>query len=132
MGMFDYLICESPLLPQEHQSVAVWQTKDTPSQFLETYRISPDNRLIWEEVKYDGWVEGNPASTNLFDRLGHLKSTLMGDKPVPFHGYLTFYANAGSEFIEYRAKFTDDVCVLITRLDPTQPAPLLVPEAVLA
>jgi len=116
MGMFDYLICESPLLPPEHRSVATWQTKDTPSQFMETYRISPDNKLIWEEVRYDGWADGDPNATDLFSRLGHMKTTLMGDKAIPFHGYINFYAKAGSEFVDYRAKFTDDVCVAIVRV----------------
>jgi len=46
MGMFDYLSCEYPL--PEGAPVNGWQTKDTPAQYMETYRITRDGFLFDE------------------------------------------------------------------------------------
>ncbi len=48
MGMFDEITCEYPLDTPEVQD-DLWQTKDTPRQFLDEYKIHADGTL-WHEV----------------------------------------------------------------------------------
>lgn len=47
MGMYDHIKCDY-LLPVEGANSLVYQTKDTPRQFLDNYRIREDGTL-WQE-----------------------------------------------------------------------------------
>ena len=48
MGMYDYINCEAPL-DVEGMEGRQFQTKDTPAQFLDTYTITADGKLMHEE-----------------------------------------------------------------------------------
>ena len=103
MGMFDDVRCRYPLPDPAHNGLN-FQTKDTPSQSLDTYLISAEGRLFRRE-----WVE------------------------VDFHGDLRFYAFAdrhdtNSEWIEYVALFTDGQLTRVERVAPDQPLPPLQAE----
>lgn len=69
MGLFDYLRCEHPL-PDGFEGDLQYQTKDTPAQYLEDYRITLDGTLMYEP---SGMLK-TPAG------------------PIDFHGALEFYA----------------------------------------
>lgn len=53
MGLFDHIECLYPLPLSEADLVRVqgmeFQTKDTPSQFMDMYRIAADGTLWYEE-----------------------------------------------------------------------------------
>lgn len=66
MGMFDELRCEYPL-PDGWQPARLFQTKDTPDQWMATYVLRADGTL-WRE---------RPAPV----------------EPVAYHGALTFYTS---------------------------------------
>ena len=48
MGMFDEVICHYPLPWPEVQD-SIWQSKNTPAQYLERYEIRADGTL-WHEA----------------------------------------------------------------------------------
>lgn len=48
MGLFDEIICKYPL-PGNPPADLVWQTNDTPAQYLDTYVIETDGTLWHEE-----------------------------------------------------------------------------------
>jgi hypothetical protein len=51
MGMFDYVKCHYPL-PVKGAEDLIYQTKDTPSQWLDMYEIRADGTL-WHEDRSD-------------------------------------------------------------------------------
>jgi hypothetical protein len=54
MGMFDNVRCEYPL-PVDGANEFLFQTKDTPAQYLDDYEIRADGTLWYEE--YDARIE---------------------------------------------------------------------------
>lgn len=46
MGLFDYVDCRYPLPKLPPEVPNDWQSKDTPAQFLDTYVITEDGRLL--------------------------------------------------------------------------------------
>lgn len=59
MGVFDYIRCDHPL-PDGFDGRVTFQTKDTPAQFLETYTITSDGRLLDEhgrDTQFHGDIE---------------------------------------------------------------------------
>jgi hypothetical protein len=62
MGMYDELRCEYPL-PVEGANQLLFQTKDTPSQYLDLYVIKADGSL-WHET-YDTEDRSDPNATGL-------------------------------------------------------------------
>jgi len=98
MGMFDYIRCDMPLpetpMPAPH---GLFQTKDTPDQYLSEYRICKDGRL-WREVDEGGEVS------------------------PPFHGDVDFYTIGDKgQWWEYRARFTEGVCSKIILVEFRSP-----------
>ena len=65
MGMFDEVICHYPLPWPEVQD-AIWQSKNTPAQYLDRYEIRSDGTL-WHEAYTSRWEED--ASSPLGFRL---------------------------------------------------------------
>lgn len=96
MGMFDYIKCEMPLpeTPEPPPAGDLFQTKDTPEQYLAIYTITADGRLEMRPYSLQD------APQDLDD----------------FHGDINFYKIGihqgqwdGREW-EYRARFTDGRC----------------------
>ena len=58
MGVFDYLICEHELPDGFDPTGVLFQTKDTPAQWLETYVIREDGGLIDQESGEDVELHG--------------------------------------------------------------------------
>lgn len=92
MGMFDYLIY------QKKQ----YQTKNTPSQALEYYKLKDDGTL-WHE-NYDAtWVED---STSLFGG-GIARSNIRDEFCEDFTGIIRFYRSIGNDdWEEFEAIFS--------------------------
>jgi len=122
--MFDYIKSEYPLPdnPPEwvtrHAREGVFQTKDTDAQYMETYTITADGRLVHHAVRYEGVPEterpywGKPEWERPFGKFaGCLRTVPMGDiELADFHGDLYFYTcdeDSPRNFFEYVARFTN-------------------------
>lgn len=97
MGMFDSIICEYPLPVKEVQS-RIFQTKDTPDQFLSKYKITKDGKLF---VSLGGFYEKESF------KKGSCKNEKW--KRVCFEGKIRFYDFYNDEtqsgWIEFLADF---------------------------
>lgn len=100
MGMFDYIKINPAKLPEKLPEGLGngWQTKDTPSQYLDTYEITDDGSL--HLLKWNGESYS-------------FKEGLDG-----FHGDLHFYDSAPvtNEWFEFVARFTDGKLSRIWRI----------------
>ena len=93
MGMFDEVICNYPL-PDGHNSLAGWQTKDTPNQDLDWYTITEDGRLLESHHTHTGIPE-RPWSQSQAEEV-----------EPPFDGDIYFYTNDDEgKWVEYCAAF---------------------------
>jgi hypothetical protein len=106
-----------PAAPPPPAKGTEFQTKDTEAQFLEHYTITREGRLIHHTVRYEEvpkaqrpYPDAPDDSIQAF--IGCIRSLPTGEVDTNYHGYLRFheYSDAG-EWWEYRAKFTDGVCV---------------------
>jgi hypothetical protein len=61
MGMFDYVKCEYPL--PSNPPCSAWQSKETPAQYLDTYMISADGKLLHEESDPQEKMDTGQSST---------------------------------------------------------------------
>jgi hypothetical protein len=107
--MYDHIKVEYPLqsLPQDlidlWQGDIVFQTKDTPDQYMSLYKIDGDGRL-WYEERETEWVEPvDPDGESIMDSLGHMKTISTSWKGVNFHGTINFYE--GYNHKEYKFEF---------------------------
>ena len=118
MGMFDTIRIETALPDGRDPTDLVFQTKDTPAQILESYRITEDGRLLERRVDRE-WLEDENAF------FGGVFSEIPGTErwvEIPLHGDLVFYTNnircIGPQgyvtkndeaplLLEYTARFTD-------------------------
>ena len=94
MGMFDDLRCEYPL-PDGYEGT-VFQTKDTPTQFLEKYTIRKDGVLVHHSVRYESVPRAerpypDAPEGSLESMIGSCRSVPVGDVILEFHGVLRFY-----------------------------------------
>lgn len=109
MGMFDYVTYNG----------GVYQSKDTPDQYMTTYRIV-DGRLIGDEwhienVPYNerpyplekGWLHIAGSIRRVIDK---------ADVDQNWHGYL-YLCGPDPTFQDWRAKFTDGALVEFIRMD---------------
>jgi hypothetical protein len=114
--MFDYVIIEYPLpadAPSWVSETIRWQTKGTPAQYMETYVITKEGRLIHRSVGYEPVPEekrpyyGKPEwETSAFARFcGMITLVSTGDIDTNYHGDL--YVGAMSALLPY--KFYDCV-----------------------
>ena len=121
MGMFDYIKCEMPLPETDVAPRAVlFQTKDTPDQYMTIYTITADGRLSWRPYV----MESVPKSERPYPN--ELDGSLLGlsgcmrrveSEPVfleDYHGDLFFYSYDQGDWWEYRARFTEGTCAAIT------------------
>lgn len=119
MGMFDYIVCEAPL-PVDGLEGRRFQTKfrEWGDRFLETFRITADGRLLHEACDYS--FEPDETKEGLMALCGALKRKNERVVEVPYHGDIYFYdfrepADPTSEWLEFRARFTDGRLASITR-----------------
>jgi len=114
--MFDYLMCEYPIDAPEN--VKQWQTKDTPSQYLDQYKIDAQGSL---------WHYTNERLLPGVKGLGRVKVRTEFEwvKLEDFRGEICF---SGFEVIngkddyeklwEYSALFDDGRIINIKRISP--------------
>jgi hypothetical protein len=127
MGLYDELTCRYPL-PDHAVQHKVFQTKSL-ERAMDSYTITSDGRLILHEARYETVPEeerplyGTPEWENRpwLQLLGSTRRVPVGDREIPFHGYLLFYTYVGErpdgEMFEYLAKFTDGRVEAIWRVD---------------
>jgi hypothetical protein len=148
--MFDSIIVEYPLqsLPQrlidQWNGEVVFQTKDTPDQYMSLYKIDADGKL-WYEERETEWVDPvDPESEVFSERIGHLKTISTTWKQIYFHGAISFYEsynhkNYKSEYsmsdnkewqryesgwVEYKALFKDGQMIAIDLVKDEKPQEL--------
>lgn len=135
MGMFDEIRCKAPLpLPQFQDNL--FQTKDTPEQYLDLYEIREDGTLWHEEYdtedqsKAGEWLRANPGKTHddLPEELKGINALCGCAARVhkrwvqveDFHDDLRFYNTLGkhnSGWIEFSARFTDGKLARLTLVE---------------
>lgn len=106
MGMFDYVRCEYPL-PDGGNNM-VFQTKDTFEQYLGTYVITEDGRLVnpdGDDEEFHGdlnFYASNWAGYCPLPKGSAHRTAMMTGDDAPFRGY------------DYTARFTDGRITKIT------------------
>jgi len=116
MGMYDHLECEVDL-PDGSPPFGL-QTKCFGCR-MERYTITKDGDLIYHEteiVECPKEERPYPNDTGLKALCGIWKSIPVGEKRIPFHGYVYFSGFNTPEYPNraYKAKFTDGKLVEIT------------------
>jgi hypothetical protein len=135
MGMFDYIKCEMPLpetpeAPPFNDGPGLFQTKDTPDQYMTTYTITADGKLTWrpyemgtvppEERRY-------PDPSDPMHWVGSMRRIEQEPEAIPFHGDIEFGTISlhrgryvGGNW-EYLARFTEGVCkeIKLVEFTPT-------------
>lgn len=109
MGMFDELRCEREL-PAPNADGLLFQTKDTPSQWLDSYVIRPDGTL-WHQV-YDTEDRSDPNAEGLGRLIGSMTRVNPRWESVPLTGEVCFYTGGGYDtdnpwWLEFSAYFKD-------------------------
>lgn len=110
MGMFDYVKHEGRL----------YQTKDTPDQYMTVYRIV-NGRLLgdeWhvEEVPKSERPHPDAPDDDIRSLFGCMRRVVdKADIDLEWHGYIDMVPDDGSGG-DYRAKFTDGTLVEFVRL----------------
>jgi hypothetical protein len=109
MGMFDNLVAECEL-PAIGNTPRVFQTKDTPAQWLDTYKIDADG-LLWHEV-YDIEDRSDPKADGLKSMVGSMtRVNKRWVRESGFTGEIVFYTFADEKrqdgWLEYSAYITD-------------------------
>lgn len=103
MGMFDYLRCHYPL-PVDGANALIFQTKDTPRQFLDDYEIRDDGSL-WHKV-YETEDRSDPKAEGLAALCG--AATRVNERWVPeqYTGAINFYASLDDDrWLDFCALF---------------------------
>lgn len=112
MGMFDDLNCKYPLPNPEHNDLD-FQTKDTPSQFLNLYEIREDGTL-WEEL-YDIEDQSDPDAEGIARCFGMMaRVNYRWSKVESFDGKIDFYTDVGEDWVEYSANFVNGALQTLT------------------
>ena len=118
MGLFDYIRCSYPL-PGGHADSGEFQTKDTPSQFMDHYEIREDGSL-WHE-DYDTEDRSDPRAEGVMSLAGMMtRVRKRWEKDESFTGEIRFYRGSCEEdwreFSAYYIKGT--LQSLITIIEP--------------
>ena len=106
MGMFDYM----------HYESKEYQTKDTPSQFLDHYKIEVDQEsgqtFLWEENYEAEYVKDTESMFG-----GHIKrDNLRWEKCEKFDGLIRFYRFENKVWDEYNALFMNGKLIKIEQI----------------
>ena len=113
MGMFDYVKCHYPL-PVKGATELLYQTKDTPSQWLDMYEIRADGTLWHEE--YDLEDRSDPNAEGLMALRGMFTRVNKRWEPVKWTGEIMFYA----EKLEFSTYFVAGKLLHLERLDSNE------------
>jgi hypothetical protein len=126
MGMFDYLRCEYPL-PAPNAQALDYQTKDTGAQYMDTYVITAEGRLVHE--KYDVEDRSDPKAEGLDALLGSMtRVNKRNSEPLDFTGEISFYTGGDYNeptrwWIEFSAYFINGLLQSMTLVSDTRPSP---------
>ena len=100
MGMFDYIVYKDE----------VYQTKDTPAQGLDKYKIEQDHTsgawLLWYEEYDSEWIDDDEHFLGGYIKQSNHRWQFCAD----FDGDIRFYRDADDNrqtWIEYKALFMD-------------------------
>lgn len=106
MGMYDELRCKYPL-PVKGANDLLYQTKDTPSQFIDLYEIRADG-TVWRQ-NYDIEDRSDPKAEGLERIIGCMtRINKRWEKVKDFNGGIRFYTCLGEQntgWIEFSAHF---------------------------
>jgi hypothetical protein len=98
--MFDSVICEVPL-PRLGVTDRVFQTKDTPAQFLDTYVIRADGRFVHRDPIMEEVPEGER------EHEWHILRRVGGDRDEDWTGEVCFYTffdqKRSAGWVEFKA-----------------------------
>lgn len=105
MGMFDNIKCSYPL-PIEGLENEVFQTKDTPAQFLDTYEIREDGTLWHEEYDIE---DKSDRSKKGIERMFGCMSRVneRWEQVTNFTGEIRFYTSIDTRWIDFSAYFVN-------------------------
>ena len=116
MGMFDYVRCDMPLPETEVMpKVDLFQTKDTPDQYMTVYTITVDGRLSWrpyhmETVPKEERRFPDAPDDSLLALAGCIRRVEREPEFLDYHGDIYFYCGHEGSWWEYKARFTEGVC----------------------
>ena len=88
MGVFDYIRCEVEI-PGIGAIPGTFQTKDTPAQYLDLYKIDAGGKL-WHEA-YEVEDKSEPGAVGMMALLGCRSPVNHRWEPCVFTGCLEFY-----------------------------------------
>lgn len=114
MGMFDYVeVDKSWGLPD-----AEWQTKDTPNQYLDSFRIEADGSI--SEQVYETEDQSAPNAEGLMRLVGCMaRVNLQRVQVKDYRGRIDFYSTIDDVWHEYSALFNDGKLIDIRQIAPT-------------
>lgn len=119
MGMFDEIRSEMPLPGGLFDSTEIFQTKDTPNQFLDMFKIDADGYLwvdnydIVDDSVVSKWKRDNPdlPVPDTFGTLDYIVGAMsrVNHRTVRhMHtGVIQFYTYKDNKYVLYSAKFVD-------------------------
>lgn len=104
MGLFDNLICKYKL-PIDLK-YKLFQTKDTPAQFLDMYEIREDGTL-WHNC-YDIEDRSDPNAEGIERLIGSMtRVNQRWEQVKDFIGEIRFYTEYDKKWIEFSSYFVD-------------------------
>ena len=110
MGMFDNIKCSYKLPIEKDFSKEVFQTKNTPAQWLDHYEIREDGTL-WHE-NYDTEDRSDPNKEGLARLFGSMtKINKRWEFVKDFIGEIRFYTvyNSSKYYIEFSSYFVNGI-----------------------
>ena len=113
MGMFDEIRCRYPL-PVPGWEETLFQTKDTPEQWMEQYEIRADGTL-WHE-DYDIEDRSDPKAEGLLALCGCMTRVNCRWVNSDFTGEIRFCSLRKPEWIEFSAYFVKGAIALPVQL----------------
>lgn len=127
MGMFDCVRCRYSL-PLGGVQDLVYQTKDTPAQFMELYEIREDGSLWHEAYDMEDRSDPQAAPGSLHAFMGCMTPVRQRWEPMSdFTGEVRFYTSRNDdEWIEFSAYFVQGHLRQLETISPVvepQPAP---------
>jgi hypothetical protein len=121
MGMFDWLRCKYPL-PLPGANNLHYQTKDTPEQYLDLYKIREDGTL-WHET-YDVEDRSDPNAEGLMALFGAMTRVNKRWEPCDMTGEIRFYTGDNQkQWVEFSAYMVKGKLHTLVQISPELPNP---------